>query len=236
MRRRGGKIAAVAAAHGRHRIRRADQRRQRDVGGMRIADRIVLHRAQAKPLRWCRRSPASAGHCRNRALRSGRIPETARRRRPPQAPARSRGGRHRGRDWRGRAGRSWRDWSSNQSVVGGAGIQDSCSAFSFREGRNRIAGRGPWLCRWILFRIEGGRRSRRLSPNARFRGASRNMAASSSNDARFPAWNISTSFPSNRVSGAAARASGICGLQWRTCSVGSRPARLINRSSTISRN
>ena len=50
MRRRRGKVAAVAAAHGRHRIRRADQRRQRDVGGMRIADRIVLDRAQAKPL------------------------------------------------------------------------------------------------------------------------------------------------------------------------------------------
>ena len=51
MRRRRGEVAAVAAAHRRDRIRRADQRRQRDVGGMRIADRVVLDRAQAEPLR-----------------------------------------------------------------------------------------------------------------------------------------------------------------------------------------
>ena len=50
MRRRRRKVAAVAAAHGRHRIRRADQRRQGHVGGMRIADHIVLHRTQAEPL------------------------------------------------------------------------------------------------------------------------------------------------------------------------------------------
>jgi hypothetical protein len=50
MRGRGGKIAAIAAAHGGDRIGRTDQRRQRDVGGMRIADCVVLHGAQAKPL------------------------------------------------------------------------------------------------------------------------------------------------------------------------------------------
>ena len=69
---------------------------------------------------WCRKWPASAAHCRTSALRSAHIPGTARHRQPRQAPAPPRGGRHRGRDWRDRAGRLWRDWSSNQSVVGGA--------------------------------------------------------------------------------------------------------------------
>ena len=51
MRGRRRESAAIAAAHRRDRIRGADQRRQRHVGGMRVADRVVLDRAQAKALR-----------------------------------------------------------------------------------------------------------------------------------------------------------------------------------------
>jgi hypothetical protein len=46
-----GKIPAIAAADGCDRVCRPDQRRQRNVGRMRVADRVVLHRAQAKALR-----------------------------------------------------------------------------------------------------------------------------------------------------------------------------------------
>ena len=51
MRRRRRELPAIAAAHRIDRVRGADQRRQRHVGGMRIADRVVLDRAQPKPLR-----------------------------------------------------------------------------------------------------------------------------------------------------------------------------------------
>ena len=51
MRRRCRKVPAIAAAHRGDRVRGADQRRQRHVGGMRVADRVVLDRAQAKTLR-----------------------------------------------------------------------------------------------------------------------------------------------------------------------------------------
>ena len=51
VRRRRRERAGIAAAHRGHRIGRADQRRQRHVGGMRVPDRIVLHRPQAKALR-----------------------------------------------------------------------------------------------------------------------------------------------------------------------------------------
>ena len=115
---RGGReIPAIAAAHGRDRVRGANQRRQRDVGGMRIADRVVLHRAQAQTLARCRRWPASAGHCRTSALRSGCIPGTTRRRRRPQAPARPGVARNRDRDWRGRAGRLWGSWKLQCAVA-----------------------------------------------------------------------------------------------------------------------
>jgi hypothetical protein len=42
--------SGIAAAHRQHRIRRTRKRRQRHVGRMRIPDRVILHRAQAKPL------------------------------------------------------------------------------------------------------------------------------------------------------------------------------------------
>ena len=42
---------AIAAAHGCDRVGGADQRRQRDVGGMGVADGVILHGAQAEALR-----------------------------------------------------------------------------------------------------------------------------------------------------------------------------------------
>ena len=47
----GGERAVIAAAHRVNRVGRTDQRRYRNVGGVGVADRVTLHRAQAKALR-----------------------------------------------------------------------------------------------------------------------------------------------------------------------------------------
>ena len=49
VRRRRGEVAAIAAAHRAHRVGGAHQRRLRDVGGMRIADRSSLTARRPKP-------------------------------------------------------------------------------------------------------------------------------------------------------------------------------------------
>ncbi len=46
-----GDVAGIAALHRAHRIRGALDRLLRDLGGMGIADRLVLHRAQPEALR-----------------------------------------------------------------------------------------------------------------------------------------------------------------------------------------
>ena len=48
----------MAAFDGAHGFGGARERGFRQIGGMRIADRLVLDRAQAETLRRCRRSPA----------------------------------------------------------------------------------------------------------------------------------------------------------------------------------
>ncbi len=48
---RGGEVSRIAAPHRMHGVGGADQRRQRHVGGMGIADRVVLDRTQAEALR-----------------------------------------------------------------------------------------------------------------------------------------------------------------------------------------
>src|SRR5205085_11351881 len=51
VRRRCRESSGVAAAHRRDGVGGADQRRQRDVGGMGVANRFILDRAQAEALR-----------------------------------------------------------------------------------------------------------------------------------------------------------------------------------------
>ncbi|MGY4327972.1 hypothetical protein ACVWWG_002389 [Bradyrhizobium sp. LB7.2] len=51
MRWRRCEAPGITAAHGRDRVRSANQRRQRNVGGVRIANRVVLDGAQPKALR-----------------------------------------------------------------------------------------------------------------------------------------------------------------------------------------
>ena len=150
MRRRRRELAAVAAAHRIDRVGGADQRRQRHVGGMRIADRVILHRAQPKPLRGVvggLLQPPIVEHQRfGLAVFQEQFAIVG-----PLQPAR-----HLMAD-----GIAVEIGAVEQGGGGGHGAQFRCGRLeskivaprSFREGRNRTAGRGPWLCRWILFRL-----------------------------------------------------------------------------------
>ncbi len=86
-RRRRGIMAGIAAFDRAHRIRGALDRRLRNVGSMRIADRLVLHGAQAQSPATYRRSPASAGRCRSASTSAWRYSRNSS---PSSAPSRPR--------------------------------------------------------------------------------------------------------------------------------------------------